>query len=97
MSSPGWPALHSARSWMAEAVGQSHRHRGRAAARRRPSQDRLAVVEARARRGRALVAAAVRAAAPDQLSHAWVAERIGLPEGYLVWLYPTTADLAAVA
>jgi hypothetical protein len=30
---------------------------------------------------------------PLELSHDWLAERSGLPLGYLRWRYPTVADL----
>lgn len=43
-----------------------------------------------------LLADAAREAGPTELSHEWLADRTGVPLGYLVWRYRTPADLRAI-
>jgi len=66
-------------------------------ARRKRPRDHRVIASDRATRRNRLLADAARQAGPTDLSHEWLAERTGVPLGYLVWRYPTTADLRALA
>ncbi|NGO06254.1 hypothetical protein G5C60_00785 [Streptomyces sp. HC44] len=63
--------------------------------RKTPHDHRVIASDRATRRTRLLVAAA-RQAGPTELNHEWLADRTGVPLGYLVWRYPTTADLRAL-
>ncbi|MDQ1043110.1 hypothetical protein [Streptomyces sp. V4I2] len=65
------------------------------ASRKRPRDHRVIASERATRRIRLLIDAA-RQAGPSELDHEWLADRTGVPLGYLVWRYPTTADLSAL-
>lgn len=62
--------------------------------RRRPHE---AVALARASRRAELLAETLRDVPPERVTYAWVAERTGVPLGYLTWRFPTVADLRALA
>ncbi|MGI5403471.1 hypothetical protein ACQEVG_29290 [Streptomyces sp. CA-135486] len=63
--------------------------------RKTPRDHRVIASDRDTRRTRLLVDAA-RQAGPTELNHEWLADRTGVPLGYLVWRYPTAADLRAL-
>jgi hypothetical protein len=65
------------------------------ARRKKPRDHRVIASERNMRRTRLLFDAA-RQADPTELNHEWLADRTGVPLGYLVWRYPTAADLRAL-
>ena len=65
--------------------------------RRRKRRDPKVVQAARARRREELIADALHEADPAALSHEWLADRTGLPLGYLTWRFPTISDLRATS
>ncbi|WP_328773808.1 hypothetical protein [Streptomyces sp. NBC_00286] len=75
---------------------RSTRHGRWHGARSKSPRDYRVIVSDRATRRTRLLAAAARQAGPTELNHEWLADRTGVPLGYLVWRYPTTADLCAL-
>jgi hypothetical protein len=67
--------------------------RRRRQTRRSPAQ----VAQERSERYADLLRATVPELAPGQLSHAEIARRTGIAEGWLRWTYPHVADLVAAA
>jgi len=57
------------------------------------SVDRAGRAQARNAARIAAIAGVVRDTLPDQVSHALVAERTGIPIGYLTWRFPSVEDL----
>ncbi|MFI7503174.1 hypothetical protein ACIBVL_32815 [Streptomyces sp. NPDC049687] len=66
-------------------------------ARRKTPRDHRAIASDRATRRIRLLVDAARQADPTELNHEWLADRTGVPLGYLVWRYPTAADLRVLA
>ncbi|MFI6934737.1 hypothetical protein [Streptomyces sp. NPDC050287] len=65
-------------------------------ARRKRPRDYRVIASDRATRRIRLLSDAARQAGPTELDHEWLADRTGVPLGYLVWHYPTAADLHAL-
>jgi hypothetical protein len=64
--------------------------------RHKTPRDYRVIASDRATRRTRLLVDAARCAGPDELNHEWLAGRTGIPLGYLVWRYPTAADLRAL-
>lgn len=61
------------------------------------SADRMAKARARTARRTEAIAQAVLAVGPGELTHESVAQRAGIPLGYLTWRFASVADLRALA
>jgi Riboflavin kinase len=59
--------------------------------------DRMDKARARTARRTEAIARAVLAIGPGELTHEWVAQRAGIPLGYLTWRFANLADLRALA
>jgi len=68
-------------------------HRRRRAWETRTRPDHHAVAVARSLRRAALIREALLVAPGSQLTHEWLAERTGLPLGFLRWRFPVLDDV----